>query len=227
MVPERFEHIGSNLPVPEPGLGLNPDPLAQQKHLQKAYELHMKEQKEMAILSKTLQGKSPPVVTTGEPLPEYHSEEDEPVEEGSKVVVVKRITKTKRNKQKRKKIRDEEEDKKKVRKSVNKQLQQLPTILSSIEEEEAERTQAQQEIKELKEKNPTKKLRLGKNLFQLDFPQMVLTEEIQGGHFRKMKPSYGVVKDQFKRFQERNLIEPRNKNRFKRRYPLKTYTPKS
>jgi len=112
MVPERFEHIGSNLPVPEPGLGLNPDPLAQQKHLQKAYEMHMKEQKENAILSKTLQGKSPPFVTTVEPV-EYHSEEDEPVDEASKVVVVKRITKTKRNKQKRKKKLDQEEEKKK------------------------------------------------------------------------------------------------------------------
>jgi len=53
---------------------------------------------------------------------------------------------------------------------------------------------------------------------------MVLTDEIQGGHFREIKPSQRAVKDQFKRFQERNLIEPRKRTTFKKRPGFKGRT---
>jgi len=49
----------------------------------------------------------------------------------------------------------------------------------------------------------------------------VLTEDIQGGHFRNIRPSLKVIKDQFKRFEEKNIIEPRTKARYKRRYKMK------
>jgi len=108
------------------------------------------------------------------------------------------------------------------KKALKKQLQKIPEVLQTIDEEEKKSTIEKEKLKELK-KNPDKPIRLGKTLIQKDFPEILLTEEVGGGHFRNIQPSVKVVKDQFKRFQERNLVEPRLKNRLRRRYKLKEY----
>jgi len=102
----------------------------------------------------------------------------------------------------------------------------LPTILASLDEDEKTR---QIYLKDLKQKKaiPNKLLRLGPEVIQTEFPEFVLTDEIAGGHFRNIKPSYNLVKNQFKRFQERNLVEPRKKNKYKPRYKKKSYEVRS
>jgi len=64
---------------------------------------------------------------------------------------------------------------------------------------------------------------LEKNLIEKGFPEILLPDEVKGGHFRNVQPSVKLVTDQFKRFQERHLIEPRKKNNFKPRYKRKEY----
>jgi len=77
-----------------------------------------------------------------------------------------------------------------------------------------------------KKATPDKPLRLGPQLFQEDFPEYVLTEESKTGQMRDIKPSLRIIKDQFKSFQAKNLIEPRTKHRLKPRYKRKTYNTK-
>lgn len=47
----------------------------------------------------------------------------------------------------------------------------------------------------------------GKVSFGVCSPVVPLTDDIKGGNLRQMKPSIHVVRDQFQRFQSKNVIE--------------------
>jgi len=230
--PERFDLIGAHLTVADPGVSINPDPQAQQDFLRQAYDLDLKEKKERDQLLARFKRKPETGETPGDGeeanVEDNEAEADEEQDESekrplnTKVLSDRRKTQAQRNKKKRKIERLELEKRKGAQKALKKQLQKIPEVIKTIDEEEKENAADIERLKELK-KHPDKPLRLGKNLIQKDFPEVLLTEEVAGGHYRNIQPSAKVIKDQFKRFQERNLIEPRTKNRLRRRYRLKEF----
>jgi len=109
-----------------------------------------------------------------------------------------------------------------MQKTLKQQIHKLPQVIKDIQEEESVQKNEKEKTTE-KKKNPNKPLRLGPTLPEIEFPDVLLPDEIQGGHFRNIKPSIRLVSDQFKRFQQRHLIETRKPNKYKRRYKLKQY----
>jgi len=216
--PERFDLVGTQLSVASSGISINPDPQAQQITLQKAYQVDVKEREDREKISAQFR-----IEQFSDEVKDDEENKDEVDDVGpqpARVVVEKRLTQAQQNKKKRKKLIKEEDKKRKIAKALKEQLKILPNVIQSINEEEKQNQQDKEQLEELK-KNPNKPLRLGKNLYQPDFPDVVLTEDIQGGHFRNIRPSLKVIKDQFKRFEEKNIIEPRTKARYKRRYKMK------
>jgi len=153
---------------------------------------------------------------------ESDEEQDEERPIGTRVISERRLTQAKRNKKLRKIALTEELKRKRMQKDLKKQIHILPQVLKDLQEEAKVRTHEKEKINELK-KNPNKPIRLGPNLIEKEFPEVLLTDEVQGGHFRNIRPSGRLVSDQFKRFQERNLIEPRKKNNYTRKYKLIRY----
>jgi len=227
-VPERYDFVGSHLTVADPGISINPDPKAQQDLVQRAYEIDQKEKTEREIILAQFRYKSALSGKEDEENEQSGDEKEDNVEEGevrplsTKVVSGRRLTQAQRNKKLRKHALEEELKKKKIQKTLKAHIHNLPQMLSQIKEDELTRQSEKAKTAELK-KNPNKPARLGKNLFEKEFPEILLTEDVKGGHFRNVQPSTKTVSDQFKRFQERNLIEPRKKNKFKRRYKLKQF----
>jgi len=226
-VPERFDLIGSQLTVADPGISINPDPQAQQDLLKRAYDIDLKENVERERLFRKFgtpqnKGEVKEVVDEEEGKESEEEKEEDGEARTLRSRVERRLTQAQRNKKKRKIERLELEKRKKAQKALKKQLQIIPEVLKTIDEEEKNTQMEHERLKEIK-KHPDKPLRLGKSLIQKEFPEILLTEEVAGGHFRNIQPSVKLIKDQFKRFQERNLIEPRMKNRLKRRYKLKEY----
>jgi len=153
---------------------------------------------------------------------ESDEEQDEERPIGTRVISERRLTQAKRNKKLRKIALTEELKRKRMQKDLKKQIHILPQVLKDLQEEAKVKTHEKEKIRELK-KNPNKPIRLGPNLIEKEFPEVLLPEEVQGGHFRNIQPSGRLVSDQFKRFQARNLIEPRKKNNYTRKYKLIRY----
>jgi nucleolar protein 53 len=206
------------------GASVNPDKVQHQEAMRVIHDKVVQQQKEWEILSLKVRG----LYDDGkkEELPAY--DPDAPIETrsvSSLIVEVNPKSKAERNRLARKKVKEQELKEQQKIKAMNREMHDLKNIRKEIVEEEVASKAEKQRIAGLKEEDPEyHPKRLGKFVFKEELPEVLLTEEIaEEGNLRKTRPSLRVVKDQFKRFQEKRLIEPREKNRYRRRYGLKTY----
>ncbi|XP_053329903.1 ribosome biogenesis protein NOP53 [Spea bombifrons] len=99
-------------------------------------------------------------------------------------------------------------------------LYQLRSIRSDLARRQAELTR-RKKLREAKRKAAAfKPKRLGRLKYQEEAVQVKLSDELPGT-LRRLKPEGSIAKDRFKSFQKRNLIEPRERAKFKRRLKVK------
>jgi len=124
--------------------------------------------------------------------------------------------------------RDEKADKRKEQQRLSErevtsrrqQLFQLRSIKSALRNRDklTRLRQSQRKIRQLAQK--TQPRRLGRLKFQTPDLEVQLSDELAGS-LRRLKPEGSILKDRFMSFQKRNMIEPRERAKFKRRYKLK------
>jgi hypothetical protein len=98
--------------------------------------------------------------------------------------------------------------------ALGKFVKRLPVLVSELRKADKLAAKERERIETAKLLHPDRgqNPRLGKVAdHQVElFPEVALTDELpEGGALRALKPSFNVVRDQFSRFQERHLIEPR------------------
>ncbi|XP_014017791.2 ribosome biogenesis protein NOP53 isoform X1 [Salmo salar] len=97
------------------------------------------------------------------------------------------------------------------------QLRSIQATLKSLEQQTRERV-AQRKANQEAEKSMPR--RLGRLKFQAQDLEVQLSNEIPGS-LRTLKPEGSVLKERFKSMQKRNMIEPRERAKFKRRHKVK------
>uniref|UniRef100_A0A8C6UTG1 Ribosome biogenesis protein NOP53 n=1 Tax=Neogobius melanostomus TaxID=47308 RepID=A0A8C6UTG1_9GOBI len=100
------------------------------------------------------------------------------------------------------------------------QLFQLRTIKASISKQDQKTKSKQIQRKAKQEEQKSQPRRLGRLKFQPQDMEVQLSDELAGS-LRRLKPEGSVLKDRFKSLQKRNLIEPRERAKFKRRLKVK------
>jgi len=205
---------------PLPGTSFNPEAGAHKELIEMANAIDEKEREEKKSIQNQLRGES---IIPDVELPKYDWEEPEELPEPTKLR--KKRTRTDRNRLARKKITMQELERKKAQKVFNKQLHSLPALIKDIDEEENSLEKRHADIEKSKETNPKQRAKIGKHAFKPEFPDFALTEELEemGGSLRNLKPTVKTVKNQFKNFQRRNLVDIRVKHKLKRRYRYKEF----
>eukprot|EP00064_Thunnus_orientalis_P009753 superscaffoldBa00001259_g9779 len=100
------------------------------------------------------------------------------------------------------------------------QLFQLRSIKASIKQQEQTTKTKQKQRNDKKEAQKAQPRRLGRLKFQAQDMEVQLSDELAGS-LRQLKPEGSILKDRFKSLQKRNLIEPRERAKFKRRHKVK------
>ncbi|XP_031716947.1 ribosome biogenesis protein NOP53 isoform X1 [Anarrhichthys ocellatus] len=233
--PVRMNEKPSVLPAVEviaPGGSYNPDFFSHQALLQVAHEVEVKKQKEEDKIVKQLAVNREHFATEEtvfreqvEGLVEEEHEDDAANEEeegvavGAIVVAVKK-TERQRKKERADKIKEQRRQAHRVRSDKRQQLFQLRSIKTSIKQQEEDTKEKQIKRKSNQEAQKAQPRRLGKLKFQPQDMEIQLSDELAGS-LRQLKPEGSVLKDRFKSLQKRNLIEPRERAKFKRRLKLK------
>jgi hypothetical protein len=211
----------SGVQVCPAGASFNPDEAERQKALEPAYLRDEKERTEAAELKAKL-NPDPKIVENAFP-----EEDDE-----SELFPSKKQAKPKTKAQKNAKLRliqeafDKAKDKKQV--TINKQIDRLGSVLSEVKNNEKKLKVRKENLDKLKE-DPDRRPKTSKHEFEAPFPEVPLEHELTNDRsMRTMTPSVLLMRDQFKRFQEKNIIEPRVRvTGLRRRYRMKAYTRKS
>ncbi|XP_057694224.1 ribosome biogenesis protein NOP53 [Corythoichthys intestinalis] len=139
---------------------------------------------------------------------------------GGAIVLAEKKTERQRKKEKAEKIKEQQRLSEKNQTNKRQQLFQLRSIKATIKQQE-KRTAARQKRRKAKmEAQKSQPRRLGKLKFQADDIEIKLSDELRSS-LRELKPEGSVLKDRFKSLQKRNLIEPRERAKFKRKYKLK------
>ncbi|XP_015928213.1 ribosome biogenesis protein NOP53 [Parasteatoda tepidariorum] len=128
-----------------------------------------------------------------------------------------------KSKKRRKKERKEQERLKKVEKLRKKQLNEvyrLRSIKSELKEEESISEQRQDKRLQEKIDKMYKPLTLSKHKFEAPDLEVALPEELCDS-LRTLKSEGNLLEDRYKSLQKRNLIEPRIRQKRKRKYKLK------
>uniref|UniRef100_A0A096LW26 Ribosome biogenesis protein NOP53 n=1 Tax=Poecilia formosa TaxID=48698 RepID=A0A096LW26_POEFO len=99
-------------------------------------------------------------------------------------------------------------------------LFQLRSIKASIRQQEEKTKSKQMQRRAKQEAQKVQPRRLGKLKFQAPDLDVQLSDELAGS-LRQLKPEGSILKDRFKSFQKRNLIEPRERAKFKRKLKVK------
>ncbi|KAM6932306.1 ribosome biogenesis protein NOP53 isoform 2-T2 [Lycodopsis pacificus] len=232
--PERLSEKPSVLPAVEviaSGGSYNPDFFSHQALLQVAHEVEVKKQKAEDKLVKQLAVNRENIATEEtifreqvEGLVEEEREDDAANEEegvavGAIVVAVKK-TEKQRKKERADKIKEQRRWAHRVRSDKRQQLFQLRSIKTSIKQQEEDTKEKRIQRKSNQEAQKAQPRRLGKLKFQPQDMEVQLSDELAGS-LRQLKPEGSVLKDRFKSLQKRNLIEPRERAKFKRRLKLK------
>ena len=114
------------------------------------------------------------------------------------------------------------------RKELDKQLKRLGAVVGEIKKEEKVNRLRREEVAGLKESNPDHRAKVSKHEFVAEFPNVPLEEDLEDRSMLTMRPSCTLLSDQFKSFQEKNVIETRKRvTGMKRRYKMKNYTRNS
>ncbi|KAL6467737.1 hypothetical protein MHYP_G00234140 [Metynnis hypsauchen] len=236
--PEKLNEKPSVLPAVEviaPGGSYNPDFFSHQALLLEAHEVEVQKlkaeerlQRKMAINKADI---ATEVSTFKEQIEGLVEEEEEPKPEVEQVAgdvdesvssAAQQEKKTEKQRKKEKAERIKELQKKAERKMIDsrQQLFKLRSISADVKEmaQRTKRRQVQRKARQEAQKSLPR--RLGKLKFQAPDLDVQLSDEIPGS-LRTLKPEGSILKDRFKSLQKRNLIEPRNRAKFKRKHKLK------
>lgn len=236
---EKLNKKPSVLPAVEviaPGGSYNPDFFSHQALLQEAHEVEVKKKKEEDRIEKQLAYNKEDTATEEtilreqvEGLVEEESEEEEkeetPKDDGEEVAagaiaVADKKTERQRKKEKAEKMKEKQRLEERRQTEQQQQLFQLRSIKTSIKQQE-EKTKIRQKRRKAKEEaQKAQPRRLGKLKFQPQDMEVQLSDELAGS-LRQLKPEGSVLTDRFKSLQKRNLIEPRERAKFKRRLKVK------
>ncbi|KAF4076688.1 hypothetical protein AMELA_G00217960 [Ameiurus melas] len=234
--PEKLNEKPSILPAVEvigPGGSYNPDFLSHQTLLLEAHEVEVKKVKaeeklerklainrmdiatEETIFNEQIEGLI--VEDEGEEMKEAEDSKDTAV--GPTAQPEK---KTERQRKREKAERIKELRRKAERKLLNsrQQLFQLRSIGVDLKQRDLRTKARQMKRKAKQEEQKTLPRRLGKLRFQAPDLEVQLSDELAGS-LRRLKPEGSIVKDRFKSLQKRNLIEPRERAKFKRKHKVK------
>ncbi|XP_056330372.1 ribosome biogenesis protein NOP53 [Danio aesculapii] len=233
--PDRLNEKPSVLPAIEviaPGGSYNPDFFSHQELLREAHEVEVKKLKVEEKLARQL-AVNQDIATEESTFKEQVEgliEEDEyqpedPDGDADDTVIGPTATQEKKTERQRKKEKAEkikELQRKAEREVIDKkqQLFQLRSIRANLknQEQRTKMRQAQRKAKQEAEKSMPR--RLGRLKFQEPDLDIQLSDELASS-LRSLKPEGSILKDRFKSLQKRNLIEPRERAKFKRRYKLK------
>ncbi|XP_050986046.1 ribosome biogenesis protein NOP53 isoform X2 [Labeo rohita] len=233
--PDRLNEKPSVLPAIEviaPGGSYNPDFFSHQDLLRKAHEVEVKKIKAEEKLARQL-AVNEDVATEETTFKEQvegliEEEEIEPEEpEGDTEGTVTGPTatqekKTEKQRKKEKAKRIKELQRKAERQVIDKrqQLFQLRSISADLKKQEQRTKMRQAQRKAQQEAQKSMPRRLGKLKFQDPDLDVQLSNELAGS-LRSLKPEGSILKDRFLSLQKRNIIEPRDRAKFKRKYKLK------
>lgn len=234
--PEKLNEKPSELPAIEiiaPGGSYNPDFFSHQALLQEAHGVEVKKLRAEERLEKQLAVNRQDVATEETTFKEQvqglldDDEEDVEVEEnvyddGGVVPSTHQEKKTEKQRKKEKadKIKEQQKSAEREATSKRQQLFKFRSIQSELRARE-QRTRLRQSLRKARQlARKTQPHRLGQLKFQSPDLELQLSDELAGS-LRRLKPEGSVVMDRFKSFQKRNMIEPRERAKFKRKYKLK------
>uniref|UniRef100_A0A3B4BDZ1 Ribosome biogenesis protein NOP53 n=1 Tax=Periophthalmus magnuspinnatus TaxID=409849 RepID=A0A3B4BDZ1_9GOBI len=241
--PEKLNAKPSVLPAVEviaPGGSYNPDFFAHQSLLQEAHEIEVVKQKEEHKIERQLAYNKDDAATEtifqeqvqglveGEDDDEvWASEGDEGDEEQEEedgavgaIAVAQKKTERQRKRERAEKVKEQQRLAEKQEVEKKQQLFQLRTIKTSIKKEDQKTKERQTKRKAKQEAQKAQPRRLGRLKFQPQDMEVQLSDELADS-LRRLKPEGSVLKDRFKSLQKRNLIEPRERAKFKRRHKVK------
>ncbi|KAL4647405.1 glioma tumor suppressor candidate region gene 2 protein isoform X1 [Arapaima gigas] len=241
--PDRLNEKPSALPAVEviaPGGSYNPDffdhqaMLCVQALLLQAHMVEEKRQKAEQKLERQLAVKQEDIATEETVFQEHIEgliEEDEPEEpteeEGLKesapaCLALFQEKKTEKQRKKEKAEKEKEKQKRAQREVVGwqQQLFKLRSIKAELRALELKTKQRRAQREAQKEAQKFLPQRLGRIKYQAPDLEVQLSDELSGS-LRSMKPEGSILKDRFTSLQKRNLIEPRERAKFKRKYKLK------
>ncbi|CAK6974982.1 ribosome biogenesis protein NOP53 [Scomber scombrus] len=234
--PEKLNEKPSVLPAVEviaPGGSYNPDFFSHQALLQEAHEVEVKKQKAEDKIERQLAVNREDTATEEtiyqeqvEGLVEEDDEEEAaPIEEEEiasvgAITVAEKKTERQRRKERAEKLKWQRRQANRLYNNQRQQLFQLRSIKASIKQQEQTTKDNQKERLAKKEAEKAQPRRLGKLKFQAQDLEVKLSDELAGS-LRQLKPEGSILKDRFKSLQKRNLIEPRERAKFKRRHKVK------
>ncbi|XP_070761995.1 ribosome biogenesis protein NOP53 isoform X1 [Enoplosus armatus] len=234
--PEKLNEKPSVLPAVEviaPGGSYNPDFFSHQALLQEAHEVEVKKQKEEDKIAKQLAVNREDTATEETIfreqveglVDEENEEEAAPNEEEGDgavgaIVMAEKKTERQRKRERADKIKEQRRLASRRKTGQHQQLFQLRSIKASIKQQDQKTKANQMQRKAKQEAQKAQPRRLGKLKFQAQDLEVQLSDELAGS-LRRLKPEGSVLKDRFKSLQKRNLIEPRERAKFKRRHKVK------
>ncbi|XP_064408814.1 ribosome biogenesis protein NOP53 isoform X2 [Latimeria chalumnae] len=242
--PDRLNKKPSLLPAIEvvaPGGSYNPTFQAHQDLLLKAHEAEVKKLREEERLKKQLsfpaQEEAPTEESKFKELCEGLVEESDGEEEAEdsgagqepeslkepSVLQAGAVEKKTEKQRKREREAKEQELKLRAEKEARRKQQELFRLRSiklQLKREEEKTAQRKRKREEKRKAEEAKPKRLGRLKYQDPDLDIQLSDEIAGS-LRRLKPEGSILKDRFKSLQKRNLIESRERAKFKRKYRLK------
>ncbi|XP_046892477.1 ribosome biogenesis protein NOP53 [Hypomesus transpacificus] len=234
--PEKLNEKPSTLPAVEviaPGGSYNPEFFSHQALLLEAHEVEVKKQKQELRLEKQLAVNKEDTATEETVFQEQveglleEEEREEPNEEDEMpvgAVPQEKKTEKQRKKERMEKIKEQQQHSLRTLTERHQQLFQLRSIQASLKQRDHTTRERQKRRRAKMEAQKSLPRRLGRLKFQASDLDVQLSDEIPGS-LRTLKPEGSILKDRFKSMQKRNLIEPRERAKFKRRHKLK-YTEK-
>lgn len=206
------------LSVSHAGTSVNPLPQHHQQIIQKALDALQAEKDENERISKRLNPTLSAEVNRAPP------ERDDGSELFAPKKAPARMTKAEKNKKKKASRKKQLLDELRKQKKVETQLGRADVVLKEIEKSEKERKKEKERIAMLKETQNDKRPKLGKHKFEPAMPIDVRLQEELTGSLRTMKPSIHTMRDQFQRFQDKNLITTTHKQKSRATGNYKYYT---
>ncbi|XP_038129073.1 ribosome biogenesis protein NOP53 [Cyprinodon tularosa] len=238
--PEKLNEKPSVLPAVEviaPGGSYNPDFFSHQALLQEAHEVEVQKKKQEEKLERQLAVNKEDKATEEtnfhevvEGLVEEEEEEDDEEKAScskedheaalAAIAVSQKKTEKQIKKEKAEKIKEQQRLNSRRQTEQQQQLFQLRSIKASIRQQEEKTKSKRMQRKAKQEAQKAQPRRLGKLKFQAPDLDVQLSDELAGS-LRRLKPEGSILKDRFKSLQKRNLIEPRERAKFKRRLKVK------
>uniref|UniRef100_A0A8C6Y6F5 Ribosome biogenesis protein NOP53 n=1 Tax=Naja naja TaxID=35670 RepID=A0A8C6Y6F5_NAJNA len=248
--PDRLKKSPSELPAMEiisPGGSYNPSFQSHQALLFQAFEAELVRQKAEERLQRQLKfptaAEAPTQESVFQEQCEGLMEEDSEGEEGqgspprppeedpqaasgeascllTATVVREKKTEQQRKKEKAAKQLKARELSEKAARLRKQELFQLKSIRLQLKQREAELQRRKQQREAKRKLEAVKPKRLGRLKYEEPDVDVQLSSELAES-LRTLRPEGSILKDRFKSLQKRNIIEPRERAKFKRKYRLK------